>query len=83
MPDQKALGASARDMIQQGADIEEVLTFLRSSGCTMGTSAWVLEDELNWNHIDAKRLLLGSKAWSDLRSTNEALEDEIAKYFRK
>lgn len=71
------IAARARELFHSGADVEQVIAFLRASGLSQVWSAKVLVEVARMPLDDAKDAIHLSPTWADVRSAAEALHDVI------
>jgi hypothetical protein len=64
-----------------GKSQEEILKFLRQSGCSQGLSMFLLPSIFNCNMAEAKRLIFFSETWADTRKATEQLHNKIEEVF--
>lgn len=69
--------SAAREAMNRGATMDEVIGLLRERGLSKTESLAFLEDELGVPHPDAKRALHISTAWASERAAAEDLEKRL------
>jgi ribosomal protein L7/L12 len=67
----------ASALLKAGKSKEEIVVFLRQSGCTKGISVMLLPSILNCDLVEAKKIVHFSKAWADQKETDEKLQRQF------
>lgn len=69
--------AESRRRLGQGDTIEDVIRFLRSSGCWKTETIIVISKASGIGPAKAKELVHFSETWKDTRSSDEKLQEEM------
>jgi hypothetical protein len=77
MHEHDALMKTAQQMLRGGQDIEDVLRFLRSEGCTIIDSIKLTKLLTGMSLGAAKELVHTSQAWRDRREANDRFHDVL------
>jgi ribosomal protein L7/L12 len=62
-------------MLATGTSIEDILSFLRQSGCSKVESIVVIKETNAISLAEAKKIIHYSKAWEDTRERDETFQD--------
>jgi hypothetical protein len=62
---------------------EDVIKFLRQSGCSKALSVGMLSSILACNSHEAKRMVHFSETWADARQSDEQFHAEIERIIKK
>jgi hypothetical protein len=65
------------EMLASGKQQEEVLQYLRQSGCSKPLSIFVMSCVLRCNSGEANRIVHFSKTWADRKASDELFQEEI------
>jgi len=75
--DRYRLATECRKLNDSGADLEDILTYLRNEGCSKIDSIVVLHEVLGISLGDAKGLVHCSSTWRDVREQDDAFHDQL------
>lgn len=81
--DLEYLMSICKEMLTQGCDLEEILSFLRQNGCSKVYSIRMLTKLKGINLQEAKRIVHFSKTWEDVREEDEEFHDRIQREIDK
>lgn len=66
-----------RKLANGGASIEQVIAYLRTSGCSKALSIALIADVRGCEMNEAKRLVHFSPTWADVKESDEEWQDRI------
>ena len=64
-------------LLKAGKSQEEILRYLRTSGCSQGLSMFLLPSIFKCNMAEAKQLVFLSETWADTKKATEHLHGKI------
>ncbi len=76
-PELDKIKQDAATLFDGGKSPEDIMKFLRESGCSQGLSMFLLPQVIKCTMAEAKRLVFFSPTWADQRSSTEQLHDKI------
>lgn len=77
MKDRQMLIRECRKLIEEGADREKVVSYLRNEGCLKIDSIVIIREALAISLGDAKGLVHCSATWRDVRERDDEFHDKL------
>jgi hypothetical protein len=64
-------------LAESGRSVDEMIRFLRDSGADAGDCIWIMFKSGKFSLVEAKRVVLNSPVWADIREASIALQEAV------